>query len=514
MKITLPIVGLAMLAGLLISLGFWTWTVVHQFLLPDPRWSMLTYALRHTFDSPSLRMVALEALFKGFGPIFAVLYILNELDSPEYGHVVRGTRIVSGHELARRTRSKRNKRAPGVGAISEQVEVAGIRMPVACESNHLLLAGSTNTGKSVAIDKLLASALGRGDRCIVIDPNGHSLSKFGKEGDVVLNPFDKRSPGWSIFNEFRKPYDFERYAKSVIPDSGDPSSQQWHAYAQQLFAATVRMMAEAGETTTERLLYWLTQARAKELADFLAGSTAVGLFEPGAEKALASTRFILTHHLSAFQFVQPGDFSLREWLETGKGNLYITWREDMLSSLKPLVSAWVDILTASILTLPTDQPRPLWLILDELASLERLSSLEAGLTKGRKHGLRVVAGLQSISQLDALYGQHNAKILRSCFRNILALGCANADPDTAEAISHGLGQSEIEVTQSTHSNSQSGNSSSTSRHRSVEYAVLPSELMSLPPLHGFLKLAGDFPIGRVRLIHRDYPVRMQPFVER
>ncbi|WP_414648141.1 type IV secretion system DNA-binding domain-containing protein [Castellaniella sp.] len=31
--------------------------------------------------------------------------------------------------------------------------------------------------------------------------------------------------------------------------------------------------------------------------------------------------------------------------------------------------------------------------------------MEAGLTKGRKNGLRIIAGLQSTSQLEHLYGR-------------------------------------------------------------------------------------------------------------
>ena len=387
-------------------------------------------------------------------------------------------------------------------------------MPLDCEPNHLLLAGSTNTGKTTAIDELLRCALARGDRVIVIDPNGHALTRFGRKGDTLLNPFDKRSPGWSIFNELRKPFDFERFAKSVIPDSSDTSAQQWHGYAQQLFAETARVLTQNGETTTERLLYWLTQAPAGELKALLAGSAAGGLFEPGAEKALASTRFILSHHVGVFQYLQPGDFSLRTWLEQGQGNLFIPWREDMLTTLRPLVSMWTDILIASILTLSDEQPRPLWLVLDELASLERLSSLEAGLTKGRKHGLRVVAGLQSVSQLDTLYGVHNAKTLRSCFRNLLALGCSNADPHTAKEISDGLGESEIERTQTSDSNGKSGHTRSTTRHRKPEIVVLFSELMNLPPLSGYLKFAGDYPIAKIRLVPQNTAPRITPFVER
>lgn len=506
MKITLPLIGLALLAGLLISLGCWTWTVTHTFAVPDPWWHSLPVGLVHTFNNPNLLPVALWSLLKGFGAEFAFLYVVKALDDTGRSvRVIRGARIISDKELARKTRVKPRQ---------AQIEIAGVAMPLACEPNHLLLAGSTNTGKSTAINELLHFALLRGDRAIVIDPNGHALARFGRKGDVVLNPFDKRAPGWSIFNELRKPYDVEGFAKSVIPDSGDSSAQQWHGYAQQLFAETARALTQTGETNTERLLYWLTQAPAEELKVLLAGSAASGLFEPGAEKALASTRFILSHHVGAFQYLQPGDFSLRTWLESGKGNLFITWREDMLATLRPLVSAWADILIASILTLPDDHSRPLWLVLDELASLERLTSLEAGLTKGRKHGLRVVAGLQSVSQLDTLYGAHNAKTLRSCFRNLLALGCSNADPHTAKEISDGLGQREIERIQTTYSDSKNGRTSSTSKQHSVEPAALPAELMSLPPLHGFLKFAGDYPIGKIRLVHQDYPVHAKPFVER
>lgn len=506
MRITLPIVGLALLSGLLLAFSCWTWTVTHTFAIPDPWWRSLPFYLFHTFQFPALRLIGFWSLLKGFGTVFVLLYVLNELDTSDRSmRVLRGARVVDDKNLARRTRNK--SRQP-------QIKIADVPMPLGCESNHLLLAGSTNTGKSTAVDELLGFALARGDRVVVIDPNGHALARFGRKGDTVLNPFDRRSPGWSIFNELRKPYDVERFAKSVIPDTGDASAQQWHGYAQQLFAETVRALTQSGETSTKQLLYWLTQAPADKLKGLLAGSAACGLFEPGAEKALASTRFILSHHIGVFQYLRPGKFSLRTWLESGEGNLYITWREDMLTTLRPLVSAWTDILIASILTLPANQPRPLWLVLDELASLERLSSLEAGLTKGRKHGLRVVAALQSVSQLDALYGGHNAKTLRSCFRNLLALGSSNADPHTAQEISDGLGQCEVERTQTNYSDGKNGRTSSTVKQRTVEPAVLAAELTSLPPLHGFLKFAGDYPIGKICLMPRDLPMRVKPFVER
>lgn len=507
MKITFRVIGWALFASLLISLVVWCWLVVHQFNIANP-WTTLPIGLWNTFDHPNLRPIAWKALALGFVPVGFSLGLIGDWN-PDSERVLRGAKLSTSKELAKRTHLKQSK-----DAVPVQVTIAGVPVPPECESGHILMCGSTGTGKSTGIYELLTTLLARGDRAIVIDPNGHALARFGKKGDTLLNPFDKRSPGWSLFNEIRKPYDYDRLAKSVVPDSADAGSQIWHGYAQQLLAETMRAMAQTGENTTERLIYWLTAAPTAELASFIAGSTASGLFEPGAEKALASTRFILSNHVGPYQHLRSGEFSLRNWLESSQGNLFITWREDMLDSLRPLVSGWVDILIASILTLPTKSQRPLWLVLDELASLQRLGSLEIALTKSRKHGLRVVAGLQAVSQLDALYGHDNAQTLRSCFRNLLALGCSNADPETAKAISDGLGQIEIERTQTSYNQGRAGGTTSRSKQRSTESLVLPSELTSLPPLHGYLKFSGKYAVAKIQLAPANYPTRIKPFVER
>ena len=384
-------------------------------------------------------------------------------------------------------------------AKAAQIYLGDIPIPVANEPLHFLIMGATGAGKTVALDEMVNCCIGRGDRLIIVDPNGHSLEYHARPGDVVLNPFDTRCPGWSIFNEFRAPYDYERFAKSAIPDATNSSDQAWHGYAQLLFSQTCRTLVVGGKMSTQQLLFWLIESEIKDLAGLLVGTPASGLFEAGAEKALASTRFVLTRFLSPLQYLQPGDFSLRDWLESGTGNLYITWRQDMHAALKPLISGWIDILTTAILSLPLDGNRRIWLFLDELASMERLSSLEDGLTKGRKHGLRVVAGLQSVAQLDVIYGKDQATVLRSCFRNLVVLGGSNTDPYTAEEASKGLGQCEVERQHINYSQGSNGGTVTRSTQLVVEYAVLPSQIMSLPSLAGFIKLAGDFPIGRIRL---------------
>jgi hypothetical protein len=380
-----------------------------------------------------------------------------------------------------------------------------VAIPSHLEPYHFLLAGSTGTGKTTLIDEALSTLIPRGDRCVICDPNGHHLSSFWREGDTVLNPFDRRSPGWSIFNEVRRDFDYDRLAKSVVPN-GHGSDAQWHHYAQVLLSESMRALMLRGEATTAALMRWATTAPKADFAKLLEGTPAQGLFDQDAAKALASTRFILTSFLAAHKYMQAGEFSLRTWLESGSGNLYLTWREDMQTALMPLVSCWVDVIANAVLSLPPDSGRRIWLILDELGGLGRLNSLEASLTRGRKHGLCVMAGLQSTAQLDRLYGREGAVVLRSCFRNLVVLGIAKSDPDTADVLSRALGEREVERSQKNRSEGPQGITRGVTLQRMTERIVMASEIAELPDLTAYLALAGDHPTTLVRLTPQALPV--------
>jgi hypothetical protein len=407
-------------------------------------------------------------------------------------------------ELARATKER--------GA--EQVTVAGIAMPRAVETLHLLVAGSTGSGKSVALRELALSALLRGDRIVVADPNGDMLSKFWREGDVILNPHDARGEGWTFFNEIRRDFDFQRYSLSLVPRGKTAEAEEWNSYGRLLLSETARKLALSGHRSVRELHRWTTIAHPDDLEKFLAGTAAESLFV-GAEKALASARFVLSSKLAPHLQMPPGSFSLREWLERpAGGNLFITWREDMAESLKPLISAWIDALCTSVLSLEDDPSRRLWMFVDELASLDKLPSLVDAATKGRKAGLRLVAGIQSTAQLDDVYGRDEAQALRSCFRSLLALGGAKTDPKTCEEMSKALGEHEVERDHYSSNRGLRNQSSGTQIQRTREPVVLAADVASLPDLTGYLAFAGDHPIARVQLRYTRFAHRVPAFEER
>lgn len=417
----------------------------------------------------------------------------------------RGSTLIGAKFLARLTRQPRRR---GV-----QIALASVPVPSDAESTHFLMVGSTGTGKSNAQSELLAGAMARGDRTIVVDPNGETLARYMRDGDRILNPFDARGEGWSIFNEIQGPSDYELIAKSVIPGSAG-EDETWRAKARTFLADLLQeLMARGDDLTASRLLWWAAEAPRDELQLLLAGTSTAALLQPDAGRLLDSVRGILAGYLRAHGRHPSGEFSIKHWLDEESGNLFLTWRDDQIPALRPLINCWIDLLISAVLS-SVHTGRPLWLFVDELGSLEQLSSMEAALTKGRKHGLRVVACLQSTSQLTKLYGRAGADTLRSCFRTLLVLGGSATDPDTAEAMSKGLGDVETEEVALSVSRNGTRQTVSEAKQVRTRRLVMATEIQSLPVNHGFLKFPGSLPVGRVTVRPPTAPAKSQPFKAR
>lgn len=427
-------------------------------------------------------------------------------DGAGYKKHIRGTEAVPIEKLRKLCTEPR----------AAQIDVAGVPMPTSIENLHTLLEGATGSGKSVLLRALVFSAQKRADRMVIVDPDGDLYSRFGGPNDVLLNPYDQRTEGWSFFNEVRAEYDWKRIALSIVPLGKDNNAEEWNGYARLLLRETARKLHELGTPSVEELFRWTTIASDKDLRAFLTGTLAESLFAGSAEasKALTSSRFVLSKYLAEHVSMPAGAFGIRNWMEAETGNLYIPWREDMKESMKPLVSTWVDIFCSALLSLPEDYYRRWWLVIDELASMEKLASLADYLTKGRRKGGCCVAGLQSVSQLDDIFGEKMAQTLRASFRSLVVLGGSKTDPATAEEMSKALGEHEVARPEYTDSrNPGSARNTSERMVRSTERVVTPAQIQTLPDLTGWVAFAGDRPIAKFVLEPVTFAVRNAPFEE-
>lgn len=420
---------------------------------------------------------------------------------------MRGSRLINVNQLRwkiQRANGIENRKRTKAGQGSLQpIRIGDLPMPLHLENRNMLICASVGSGKSVAMEGMMSSALMRRDKMAIIDPNGTFYSKFSFPGDVILNPFDRRSMGWSLFNEIRGVHDFDRMAKSVIPPQKDPSDEQWCAYARDVLADTMRKLMEINEPNQSRLVDLLVREDGETIRAFLQNTDSQGYFRDNAEKAVASVQFMMNKYVRPLRFMREGEFSLHRWVhDPHAGNLFITWREDMRSAQRPLVATWIDTICATILSYEPMSGARLWLFLDELESLGRLESFVPAATKGRKHGLRIVGSIQDWAQLDEVYGRDSATTLLACFRNYLIFGASNAL--NAHKASEILGKQQVEREQITMNR---GGRSRNVRAEAPEFVVMDSEISNLNDLTGYVHFAEDFPIAKITIPYVDYPIR-------
>lgn len=417
--------------------------------------------------------------------------------------VRRGSRVVEADQLDARTSTSRKDRDDA------DVNIGGVTIPRMLEAQHFLITGTTGAGKTQIINGMLRSIRRRGNRAVIADPAGGFYARFGLPGDVLFNPFDRRAVDWSPFAEIRADYDCERIAKAIIPDLEGGESAQWQLFAQTLLAKAMLSMHRNGERSIKRLMYWMASADQRELEPLLAGTAAAVMCQKGNDKMLNNTRATMLPYLSIFDYLPDhGGFSIRQWVQEDWRSswLFITYRDDQMGMLRNLVATALEMALVEGLSLSENQERGLWYVMDEVDSLGKITSLRAGLTKLRKYGGRCVVGLQTVAQLRTTYGRDEAQTLiaNTSIKCILRAG----DSETARSMEQELGEQEIERGHVNDSFSMSDNGQTQSQSTSTQVvrqsAVLASEIMGLPDLHGYLKIPGD-EIARVRVDYVDMP---------
>ncbi len=427
--------------------------------------------------------------------------------------LLRGAAVVDGAALASAMKQGANEED-----LAHLIHLGGVPVPYRSEAAHFLIEGRTGGGKSQAINSMLRVVRKRNQSAVVADPAGGFMARFWREGDVMLNPFDARSQHWSPFAEIRYDYDCQRIAKAAIPDA-EGESQEWHFYAQSLFAEVMRAMHKAGQRSIKQLLHYVMAADSGELAELLAGTPAAILTKRGNDKMLSNTRAIASLYLNVWTYLKDeGTFSVSEWVRRSDTNggqfLYLAYRDNQLAMLRNLVATWLELAIVEGLSLNESHQRRLWYVMDELDSLGKITSLRAGLTKLRKYGGVCVSGLQTVAQLRTTYGRDEAQTLLSCMSTKLIMGAG--DGETAQYFEDEIGKQEVERREVSNStNSRPGelpsSSENISTRRTEQSAVLASEIQGLPDLHGFLKLIG-MPVARVYIEPMTMPNVVPPFI--
>jgi len=357
-----------------------------------------------------------------------------------------------------------------------------LRIPRDAENKHFLVVGDTGSGKTSIIRQMLYQVERRGECAIVYDPACEFVKQFydPHRGDIVLNPLDSRMPYWSPSLELRRRAEAKALAVSLYQPEG-VTNRFFVDAPQKIFAHLLTYLPTPAE-----LVDWMSNPA--EIDQRIRRTEYWALIDPRAPHQRTGVLGSLNMSADSFRLLPrkeetTSSWTATKWAEARRGWIFITSRPTLREALRPLISLWIDLLVLRLLNEPDPGQKPVWFVIDELASLQRLPQLHTAITENRKSQNPVILGFQGRSQMEARYGEDAEAMLSQPGTKIFL---RTTEPRAAKWVSEAIGEVEIERLRETHyDGSRAGKNFALDRQ--TEPLVLPSEVSGLEDLRAFLK---------------------------
>lgn len=498
-RIKLPALPENFLSTVSLSLQGSVFSCACSDLLVRPPFSVIS----HKMELLMLKRLILG--FKAMGDSFAVIssfWIWRGL-SIEKKEILSGTEEVSDKEL---------KRLIVANKEASDLVLGGVPLIKNKELQHILIAGTTGSGKTNCFHELLQQIRDKKQRAVLIDATGVFVEKYYREGyDKILNPLDTRSEQWTVWSECKQRYQFDELAASLIPQtSKDPF---WSSSGQMIFSVCAQKLAKEGRKSMAELIDLITIKDLHSIQEFFSGTKAAPLLDPKSKETVASIRATISTNLKSIDLLQDTSdpFSITEWikneddLEHPDEWLFISCPPEMRETLRPLLSTWTSVASKALMSLKPDTNRRLWFVIDELPALNRLPDLHTGLAEYRKYGGCFVIGTQDLSLLDEIYGGNLVKSIANLCSTKILFRISGAD--VADRMSKWLGTQEFSesVENISYGAHQMRDGVSLNDMRKEKLVINPDEIMKLPDLQGYIKVPGRYPIAKVVFKYHDLP---------
>jgi hypothetical protein len=421
-----------------------------------------------------------------------------------YGRRLKGPEMVSPREFNSKVEGD------GIGIKTDEMK-AMIRIPRRAEAQHMQIVGDTGAGKTAIMLQILRQIKHRGDSAIVYDPAREFVRRFydPANGDVILNPLDRRCPYWGPAEELRRRSEAKALAVSLFQPPQDKKGEFFIESPQKIFAFLM-----AYGPTPEELVQWMSDP--EEIDRRLKGTEHAHLIDPKAHQQRAGVLGSLGLVADSLRLLPKkgrgnGEWSATEWAETRQGWIFITSLPAEREALRPLQSLWIDLLVLRLLNQPQKDQKRAWFVIDELASLQKLPQLHTAITENRKSNNPVILGFQGKAQLEYLYG-HLAEVMLS--QPATSIWLKTKEPTAGEWVSKFIGKVEIERLRETHFDGSSA-SRNFALDRQIEPLVMESEISGLADLRAYMKYENcvtrfSFPYLDMPVVATDFELRDAP----
>jgi type IV secretory pathway TraG/TraD family ATPase VirD4 len=464
------------------------------------------YLRRWVYDDAGLRSIFLPPLWWGGAALlvslpFAIVQDIKRKKILRYGRRLKGPVMTSPKDFNQAVRGD------GIGILTDGLKEP-LRIPEGAQDKHIAIIGDTGTGKTSIILQVLEQIAIRGESAIIYDPACEFVQRFydPKRGDIVLNPLDARCPYWSPSDELVRTSEAKTIAVSLYQPTTDKKGEFFVESPQKIFAHLLTFLPTPAE-----LLEWMS--RPEEIDRRVKGTELAALIDPRAPQQRSGVLASLGLIADSLKMLPTeadcnGRWTATNWVEHRKGWIFLTSLAPQRESLRPLISLWIDLLILRLLNAPKPGQRPVWFLIDELASLQRLPQLHTAITENRKTKNPIVLGFQGKAQVEVNYG-HLAEVMLS--QPATKIYLKTSEPKAAKWVSEALGEIEVERLKETRFDGHRAGKNF-ALDRQSEPLVMPSEIEGLADLKAFLKYRNH--VVRFSFPYLDIPIRAPGFVER
>lgn len=366
--------------------------------------------------------------------------------------------------------------------FTSNFEIGSIKFPEVDETAHVLVIGSSGSGKTQLLKKVINKAVMENKKAIVHDIKGDWIAEFyDSKKDLIFNPLDARSLKWTFFNDIDDIADIKNFVNWIIPEIPGIKDPFWTNSSRAILEACLIWMWK-NDKTANKDLKELVMLDGDKLAQTLSD------IQGGDFVRKKDSYLTFKSYMNWIVFLEDGDFSIKKWVDDGEGFIYLSNTEKTEALFRPIMTLFVNVLGSHILSLNDDLKRRLFLFLDEFTALSRLEQILKLLKLGRSKGASTWLAFQDFQQLEKIYSREDMRTVINNCGSIAVLQLK--EPQAAQYFSERFGKMEfIEKSQTTSMGvAVNRDGLSFNEQRKSDYIVKSADILNLEPLRAFVMI--------------------------
>ncbi|CCB87819.1 type IV secretion system DNA-binding domain-containing protein [Simkania negevensis] len=386
---------------------------------------------------------------------------------------------------------------------ASDLKLASVPLPKSKDPYHILMTGSSRTGKTNCLRQLLQQIRERGDCAVVVDTTGSFISEFYRDGkDVILNPCDVRSKGWHPWCDCAD-LDFEKLAYTFIPEPIRKSDNDFFIKSSRsIFIASLERAYAQKNFYIQDFLDDLMRSSTDLLYKKLRDTDAAIYVDPKGERTPASVRATLNTYINHLRPLKntTNPFSIKDWIFSKDRNwLFLASYPTKREKLNVLLSVWFSLALSAVMERGISQKNKLvWLVVDELHSLQKLEYLRSYMDEISKYQGCITLATQNLAQLDEIYGESTTDgILDQCG---ISVCFRQNNADIAKRMSNYFGKVQTREIQEgiSYGANEIRDGVSLSSIEKIRASISETEILSLNNLEAFLRLPGNISPTKIK----------------